>query len=188
MKYLLTICLLLLLSLTSCFCLEPRPWAFGGEQLFLQVRLVVGYDQSVDSKQMFPILAGLRAAGYDIVYTDLTSTNSQKYREAFELDKDSQLPCYLMYIGHEAFEKRQGVLTEKELKDWFAQVNKGLATAGVAKPVQQKLYLQNDPLNLIYLRKTLSPPSCGMLWCVSHRYEILQWVDANGKVIGPAKP
>ena len=150
---------------------------------FNAIRLVVGYDQSANSKTMFPVLAKLREAGYDIVYANLDEPKNAKYLEAFELNENKLMPCYLMYVGHEAFEKNNGIMTTEALTSWYNRAAKGQSTPKMVKPTQQKDYLQNSPINTVYLRRRLSEPSCGMLWCVAHRQEILEYVDKDGNVI-----
>jgi hypothetical protein len=115
---------------------------------------------------------------------DLDKPASKQYLEAFELGKERKTPCYLLYVGHEAFEKCTGPQTLKDLSDWYARARRGEASPKAAKPKQQREYLKDAPENMVYLRKRLSAPSCGMLWCMSHRYEILEYVDAQGNVVG----
>jgi hypothetical protein len=151
---------------------------------FSELCLVVGYDQSEACKRMFPVLAEMRDAGYNIVYVDLKKPEVRKYLAAFELDKDGRMPCYLMFVGHESFEKCTGPMTIKSLSEWFFRARKGQSSPRTVKPIQQREYLQNNPENTVYLRRRLSPPTCGMAWCMAHRYEILEYVDAQGRVVG----
>lgn len=174
-----------LCTVAFCYVLLHVILAQAGElEDFHDLRLVVGYDQSEASQQMFPVLAKMRQAGYDIVYVNLTKPEVQKYLAAFELNKDGRIPCYLMFVGHESFEKCAGPMTVKSLSEWFTRARKGQLSPQAVKTTQQRDYLQNNPENMVYLRRRLSPPTCGMAWCMAHRYEILEYVDAQGRVVG----
>jgi hypothetical protein len=158
---------------------------------FTEVRLVVGYDTSDNCKKMFPVLAKMREAGYNVAYVNLDKPENKAWIDAFELVKNKETPCYLMYVGHEAFERSNGVISYEDLVIWYMRAKKDVSTSKndiiapkVAKPTHQREYLKNDPVNTVYLRRRLSEPSCGMLWCMSHRYEILEYVDAYGNVVG----
>lgn len=147
------------------------------------ITLVVAYDNSEASRKMFPALAKLRQMGYNIVYADIQKEDNAQHLRWFEINQIN-MPCYLMYMGHEAFEKCSGQMTEYDIAMWYHRAFRGERTPQMRQPTEQNKYLQNSELNKVYLKQRLTPGSCGMLGCQAHGGGvILEQVDGNGRVI-----
>jgi hypothetical protein len=178
--------ILLAVVLVATCCGAERPE-------FNEVRLVVAVDGSPNCQTMLPILGKLREGGNLVSVVDIRNPKVKSHLEGFELQRVKEMPRYLMLIGHETWEMCQGLISLRGLEAWCDRAAQGQKTGPegierlvlVQEPQQQREYLQDAPENKVYLRKRMGP-SCGMLWCQnpSHWYEIKEWVDSQGNVVG----